>query len=72
MQVAILLVVSKATFFQNKREEHLLKRRNVPAGVDSTDSEENEKPLEQNLETIVQNASSEDQTVQLSAVQAAR
>ena len=57
---------------QNKREEHLLKRRNVPAAVDSTDSEENEKPLQQNLETIVQNASSKDQTVQLSAVQAAR
>lgn len=57
---------------KTKREEHLLKRRNVPAGVDSTDSEENEKPLQQNLETIVQNANSDSQSVQLSAVQAAR
>ena len=39
---------------------------------DSTDSEENDKPVNQSLETIVQNAASEDTSVQLSAVQAAR
>ena len=57
--------------FQSKRDEHILKRRNVPA-QDSTDSEENEKPITQSLETIVQNASSDQPAVQLSAVQAAR
>ena len=56
---------------QNKRDEHILKRRNVPA-QDSTDSEENERPMTQSLETIVQNASSDQPAVQLSAVQAAR
>lgn len=56
---------------KNKREEHLLKRRNVPA-QDSTDSEDSEKPLTQSLETIVQNASSDQPAVQLSAVQSAR
>jgi len=56
---------------QNKRDEHLLKRRNVPH-TESTDSEENEKQPMQSLETIVQNASSDQPTVQLSAVQSAR
>jgi HEAT repeat protein len=56
---------------KNKRDEHILKRRNVPHG-ESTDSEENEKPTQQSLEVIVQNASSSQPTVQLSAVQAAR
>jgi len=56
---------------KNKREEHLLKRRNVPA-PDSTDSEENDKPLNQSLDTIVQNASSDQPAIQLGAVQAAR
>ena len=59
-------------WLQSKNEEHLLKQRKVFAAVDCNDSEENEKPLQQNLEIIVQNASSKDQTVQLSAVQAAR
>ena len=58
-------------FFQNKKEETLLKRRNVPL-PDSTDSEDNEKPTQQSLETIVQNAHSSEPSVQLSAVQAAR
>jgi len=56
---------------QNKRDEHLLKRRNVPH-TESTDSEENEKVPTQSLETIVQNASSDQPAVQLSAVQSAR
>lgn len=56
---------------KNKRDEHILKRRNVPQ-VDSTDSEENEKPVQQSLESIVQDASSDKPAVQLSAVQAAR
>jgi len=49
----------------------LLKRRNVPH-TESTDSEENEKASTQSLETIVQNASSDQPAVQLSAVQSAR
>ena len=58
---------------QNKRDEHLSKRRQVPDTIESTDSEENDKPIQQqSLETIVQNAASSDQSVQLSAVQAAR
>ncbi|KAK2180818.1 hypothetical protein NP493_425g04036 [Ridgeia piscesae] len=56
---------------KNKRDEHILKRRNVPQ-QDSTDSEESEKPSTQSLETIVANASSDQPAVQLSAVQAAR
>ncbi|XP_046380855.1 LOW QUALITY PROTEIN: importin subunit alpha-4-like [Haliotis rubra] len=56
---------------KNKRDQHVLKRRNVPA-QDSTDSDDNEKPTSQSLQTIVLNASSPDTTVQLSAVQAAR
>lgn len=56
---------------QNKREEHILKRRNVPH-IESTDSEDSEKPVTQSLETIVQNAASDQPALQLSAVQAAR
>ncbi len=56
---------------KNKRDEHILKRRNVPQ-QDSTDSEDADKPLQQSLESIVQNASSDQPAVQLSAVQAAR
>jgi len=56
---------------KNKRDEHILKRRNVPQ-QDSTDSEDTEKPVQQSLETIVQNAASDQPAVQLSAVQAAR
>lgn len=60
-----------STSIQNKRDEHILKRRNVPM-QDSTDSEDSEKPLNQSLDTIVKNVSSSEPTVQLSAVQAAR
>ncbi|XP_063605317.1 importin subunit alpha-3-like isoform X1 [Penaeus indicus] len=57
---------------KNKREETLLKRRNVPT-ADSTDDEDVEKQLTaDNLALIVANAASDDQAVQLSAVQAAR
>lgn len=56
---------------KNKKDEHLLKKRNVPT-LDSTDSEDNEKPTTQSLETIVANASSQEPEVQLGAVQAAR
>ena len=56
---------------QTKKEEHMLKRRNVPT-LDSTDSEDNEKPTTQSLETIVANANSTEPEVQLGAVQAAR
>ncbi|KAI8498962.1 PREDICTED: importin subunit alpha-3-like isoform X2 [Branchiostoma belcheri] len=57
---------------KNKREEHLLKRRNVPR-IDSSESEEGDKPVtNQTLAEIVQNATSSDVSVQLTAVQAAR
>ena len=56
---------------QNKRDEHILKRRNVPL-AGTSDSEENEKPVSQPLETIVANATSDQPSVQLQAVQAAR
>lgn len=66
-----LAAVHLLIFMQNKRDEHLLKRRNVPH-TESTDSEENEKQPTQSLETIVQNASSDQPAIQLSAVQSAR
>ncbi|XP_064615874.1 importin subunit alpha-4-like [Liolophura sinensis] len=56
---------------KSKRDQHVLKRRNVPA-QDSTDSDDNEKPCTQSLETIVQNAANADPTTKLNAVQAAR
>lgn len=57
---------------KNKREETLLKRRNVPT-EDTTDDEDVDKQLTaDNLALIVANAASEDPAVQLSAVQAAR
>lgn len=39
---------------------------------DSTDSEDSEKPLQQSLQSLVENAASDQPAVQLSAVQAAR
>lgn len=56
---------------KNKRDEHILKRRNVP-NFESTDSEEGDKTVTDSLETIVQNAASDQPIVQLNAVQAAR
>lgn len=57
---------------KNKRDESLLKRRNVPQ-AELTDEEESDRSLSQpSLETIVRNASSDQPSVQLSAVQAAR
>jgi len=40
--------------------------------IESTDSEDSEKQVTQSLETIVQNAASDQPALQLSAVQAAR
>ncbi|XP_060563367.1 importin subunit alpha-4-like isoform X1 [Ruditapes philippinarum] len=57
---------------KNKREEHMLKRRNVPLTADSTDSDDSERPSTQSLQDIVQNAYSSEPAVQLNAVQAAR
>ncbi|XP_049813324.1 importin subunit alpha-3 [Schistocerca nitens] len=54
---------------KNKREETLQKRRNVPI-ADSADEDEVERPI--NLSQLVQNAASDNPTVQLNAVQAAR
>uniref|UniRef100_A0A452SUL7 Importin subunit alpha-8 n=3 Tax=Boreoeutheria TaxID=1437010 RepID=A0A452SUL7_URSAM len=58
----------------NKRDEHLLKRRNVPHEDICEDSDIDGDYRVQNtsLEAIVQNASSDNQGIQLSAVQAAR
>ncbi|XP_064638150.1 importin subunit alpha-4-like [Lineus longissimus] len=57
---------------KNKRTEIHLKRRNVPT-TDSTDSDDNERPLTQSLDQIVCNAKQHDQpALQLSAVQSAR
>ncbi|NXW51027.1 IMA3 protein, partial [Nyctiprogne leucopyga] len=60
--------------FKNKRDEHLLKRRNVPHEDICEDSDIDGDFRVQNtsLEAIVQNASSDNQGIQLSAVQAAR
>ncbi|CAN7996860.1 unnamed protein product [Ixodes hexagonus] len=55
---------------KSKRDESLLKRRNVPQ-VDSTDEEEADRS-HTDLQTIVLNASSSDPNLQLSAVQSAR
>uniref|UniRef100_A0A667YES3 Importin subunit alpha n=1 Tax=Myripristis murdjan TaxID=586833 RepID=A0A667YES3_9TELE len=59
---------------KNKRDEHLLKRRNVPHEDICEDSDADGDFRSQNtsLEAIVQNATSDNQGVQLSAVQAAR
>jgi len=57
---------------KNKRDESLLKRRNVPQS-ELTDEEDGDKTLNHtSLETIVENASSNQPRLQLSAVQAAR
>ncbi|OXB63117.1 hypothetical protein ASZ78_000349 [Callipepla squamata] len=58
---------------KNKRDEHLLKRRNVPHEDICEDSDIDGDFRVQNtsLEAIVQNASSDNQNIQLSAVQAA-
>ncbi|UYV77513.1 KPNA4 [Cordylochernes scorpioides] len=56
---------------KNKREESLLKRRNVP--ITNPEEEEADKTVNQcNLETIVQKARSTDPAEQLAGVQAAR
>uniref|UniRef100_A0A1I8H0S8 Importin subunit alpha n=1 Tax=Macrostomum lignano TaxID=282301 RepID=A0A1I8H0S8_9PLAT len=64
---------------KNKRDEHLLKKRNVPAaGVESagsgmTDSDDNDKPpAVGSLGVIVADARSPDQATRLKAVQNAR
>lgn len=55
---------------KNKRDEHLNKRRNVPAAEDLDEVDESgDKPQ---LSDIVVNASSNDPDTQLSAVQSAR
>ncbi|XP_076324088.1 importin subunit alpha-3-like [Tachypleus tridentatus] len=57
---------------KSKRDESLLKRRNVPV-TDSTDEDETEWNVNNsNLQMIVQNASSTEPGVQLTAVQTAR
>lgn len=59
---------------KNKQFEHLLKRRNVLLQEESSDLDsDNDKTVTPaTLETIIQNASSDEPALQLSAVQAAR
>lgn len=59
---------------KSKRDEHLLKKRNVPQSESADDSDVDNDLKGQNLtlETILQNASSNNNVLQLSAVQAAR
>ncbi|KAL4656935.1 importin subunit alpha-4-like [Arapaima gigas] len=59
---------------KNKRDEHLLKKRNVPQEESLEDSDVDADFKGQNitLEAILQNATSDNAVVQLSAVQAAR
>ncbi|KTF91232.1 hypothetical protein cypCar_00022284 [Cyprinus carpio] len=58
---------------KNKRDEHLLKRRNVPHEdiCDDSDADGDFRSQNTSLEAIVQNATSDNQGIQLSAVQAA-
>uniref|UniRef100_A0A452R0U3 Importin subunit alpha n=1 Tax=Ursus americanus TaxID=9643 RepID=A0A452R0U3_URSAM len=59
---------------QNKRDEHLLKKRNVPQeeSLEDSDVDADFKAQNVTLEAILQNATSDNPVVQLSAVQAAR
>uniref|UniRef100_A0A2I3TCI6 Importin subunit alpha n=1 Tax=Pan troglodytes TaxID=9598 RepID=A0A2I3TCI6_PANTR len=59
---------------KNKRDEHLLKRRNVPHEdiCEESDIDGDYRVQSNSLEAIVQNVSSDNQRIQLSAVQAAR
>uniref|UniRef100_A0A8C7YMN2 Importin subunit alpha n=1 Tax=Oryzias sinensis TaxID=183150 RepID=A0A8C7YMN2_9TELE len=59
---------------QNKRDEHLLKKRNVPQeeSLEDSDVDSDFKGQNVTLDDILQNATSDNAVVQLSAVQAAR
>ncbi|CAD5113035.1 DgyrCDS2235 [Dimorphilus gyrociliatus] len=58
---------------KSKRDEHILKKRNVPINEkESTDSEDSERGVHQSLEQIVENAKSTNVETKLQAVQAAR
>ncbi|KAF7236372.1 Importin subunit alpha-4 [Varanus komodoensis] len=59
---------------KNKRDEHLLKKRNVPQeeSLEDSDVDADFKAQNVTLEAILQNATSDNPIIQLSAVQAAR
>ncbi|KAG8000507.1 Importin subunit alpha-4, partial [Nibea albiflora] len=59
---------------QNKRDEHLLKKRNVPQeeSLEDSDVDSDFKGQNVTLDAILQNATSDNAVIQLSAVQAAR
>ncbi|XP_053561530.1 LOW QUALITY PROTEIN: importin subunit alpha-4 [Bombina bombina] len=59
---------------KNKRDEHLLKKRNVPQeeSLEDSDIDADFKSQNVTLEAILQNATSDNPSTQLSAVQAAR
>uniref|UniRef100_A0A8C4HTJ4 Importin subunit alpha n=1 Tax=Dicentrarchus labrax TaxID=13489 RepID=A0A8C4HTJ4_DICLA len=58
----------------NKRDEHLLKKRNVPQeeSLEDSDVDSDFKGQNVTLDAILQNATSDNAVIQLSAVQAAR
>jgi len=56
---------------KEKREDQLLKRRNIPS-IDTLDDDIEPPNENQNLQTLVKNAQSDDPTVKLSGVQQAR
>uniref|UniRef100_A0A8D3D1M9 Importin subunit alpha n=1 Tax=Scophthalmus maximus TaxID=52904 RepID=A0A8D3D1M9_SCOMX len=59
---------------KNKRDEHLLKKRNVPQeeSLEDSDVDSDFKGQNVTLDAILQNATSDNAVIQLSAVQAAR
>ncbi|XP_039600827.1 importin subunit alpha-4 isoform X3 [Polypterus senegalus] len=59
---------------KNKRDEHLLKKRNVPQeeSLEDSDADADFKAQNVTLDAILQNATSDNPVIQLSAVQAAR
>ncbi|KAM3607715.1 uncharacterized protein V6R79_012418 [Siganus canaliculatus] len=59
---------------KNKRDEHLLKKRNVPLeeSLEDSDVDSDFKGQNVTLDAILQNATSDNAVIQLSAVQAAR
>uniref|UniRef100_A0A668S3C3 Importin subunit alpha n=1 Tax=Oreochromis aureus TaxID=47969 RepID=A0A668S3C3_OREAU len=65
---------ARPRFTVNKRDEHLLKKRNVPQeeSLEDSDVDSDFKGQNVTLDAILQNATSDNAVIQLSAVQAAR
>ncbi|MGH0138066.1 UNVERIFIED_CONTAM: hypothetical protein FKN15_026043 [Acipenser sinensis] len=65
---------NKGRDVENKRDEHLLKKRNVPQeeSLEDSDVDSDFKGQNVTLDAILQNATNDNPVIQLSAVQAAR